>query len=206
MSNFLELLVKLVKILRFCVKLKLFLSHYSGKNTSVKYTSLFNKYLMQNLLDLRRHHFHWSLKVLRLRKRLSKHLHYYAKHNLTLLLYSSECFVWFVFLFLYFYSEPVSARAPTFPTSASSYNYDIEAGSGGSVLCQAQGYPQPMFRWVSQFSTFYNIIHRHTILEPIGAKAPSFSTDSKGSIFFREIGQNFALLCQAQASPIPIYR
>lgn len=46
----------------------------------------------------------------------------------------------------------------------------------------------------------------YILLEPIGAKAPSFSTDSKGSIFIREMGQNFALLCQAQASPIPIYR
>lgn len=44
------------------------------------------------------------------------------------------------------------------------------------------------------------------LLEPVGAKAPSFSTDSKGSIFVREIGQSFALLCQAQASPIPVFR
>lgn len=47
------------------------------------------------------------------------------------------------------------------------------------------------------------IVH---LLEPVGAKAPSFSTDSKGSIFVREIGQSFALLCQAQASPIPVFR
>ncbi|XP_052739493.1 cell adhesion molecule Dscam2 isoform X33 [Bicyclus anynana] len=47
---------------------------------------------------------------------------------------------------------------------------------------------------------------RLVITEPIGAKAPSFSTDSKGSIFIRETGHSFALLCQAQASPIPIYR
>ncbi|XP_069356508.1 cell adhesion molecule Dscam1 isoform X34 [Maniola hyperantus] len=47
---------------------------------------------------------------------------------------------------------------------------------------------------------------RLVITEPIGAKAPSFSTDSKGSIFIRETGYSFALLCQAQASPKPIYR
>ncbi|CAH2076517.1 unnamed protein product, partial [Iphiclides podalirius] len=47
---------------------------------------------------------------------------------------------------LFQYSEPVTARAPAFPTTASSYNYDIEANSGGSMLCQAQGYPHPMFR------------------------------------------------------------
>ncbi|XP_039751106.1 Down syndrome cell adhesion molecule-like protein Dscam2 isoform X5 [Pararge aegeria] len=47
---------------------------------------------------------------------------------------------------------------------------------------------------------------RLVITEPIGAKAPSFSTDSKGSIFIRETGYSLALLCQAQASPIPIFR
>ncbi|XP_022815097.1 Down syndrome cell adhesion molecule-like protein Dscam2 isoform X15 [Spodoptera litura] len=44
-------------------------------------------------------------------------------------------------------TEPVTARAPAFPTSASSYNYEIEAHTEGSMLCQAQGYPQPVFRW-----------------------------------------------------------
>ncbi|XP_053612853.1 cell adhesion molecule Dscam1 isoform X38 [Plodia interpunctella] len=47
---------------------------------------------------------------------------------------------------------------------------------------------------------------RLVITEPVGAKAPSFSTDSKGSIFIREIGQSFALLCPAQAFPTPIFR
>ncbi|XP_061381089.1 cell adhesion molecule Dscam2 isoform X9 [Danaus plexippus] len=47
---------------------------------------------------------------------------------------------------------------------------------------------------------------RLVITEPVGAKAPSFSSDSKGSIFVREQGQSFALLCQAQGSPVPIYR
>ncbi|XP_072939079.1 cell adhesion molecule Dscam1 isoform X11 [Epargyreus clarus] len=47
---------------------------------------------------------------------------------------------------------------------------------------------------------------RLVITEPVGAKAPSFSTDSKGSIFVRETGHSFALLCQAQASPTPIFR
>ncbi|XP_028042148.1 Down syndrome cell adhesion molecule-like protein Dscam2 isoform X3 [Bombyx mandarina] len=42
--------------------------------------------------------------------------------------------------------------------------------------------------------------------ETVAAKAPSFSTDSKGSIFVRDVGQGFALLCQAQASPVPIFR
>ncbi|XP_048480569.1 Down syndrome cell adhesion molecule-like protein Dscam2 isoform X9 [Plutella xylostella] len=44
-------------------------------------------------------------------------------------------------------TEPVTARAPAFASTASTYNTDIEAKRSGSLLCQAQGYPQPMFRW-----------------------------------------------------------
>ncbi|XP_043062808.1 Down syndrome cell adhesion molecule-like protein Dscam2 isoform X40 [Drosophila yakuba] len=47
---------------------------------------------------------------------------------------------------------------------------------------------------------------RLVITEPVGAKAPTFSSDSKGSIFERSIKASFALLCQAQAFPVPIIR
>ncbi|XP_052841721.1 cell adhesion molecule Dscam2 isoform X49 [Drosophila gunungcola] len=47
---------------------------------------------------------------------------------------------------------------------------------------------------------------RLVITEPVGAKAPTFSSDSKGSIFERSIDASFALLCQAQAFPVPIIR
>lgn len=43
-------------------------------------------------------------------------------------------------------------------------------------------------------------------IEPIGSKAPTFSSDSMGSIFRRNRHTNFALLCQAQAYPVPITR
>lgn len=43
-------------------------------------------------------------------------------------------------------------------------------------------------------------------LEPVGSKAPTFSTDSKISMFVRKAGENFALLCQAQAFPVPLIR
>lgn len=47
-------------------------------------------------------------------------------------------------------SEPITARAPAFQTTAASFNYEIEASSVGSMLCQAQGYPKPVFRWVQR--------------------------------------------------------
>lgn len=43
-------------------------------------------------------------------------------------------------------------------------------------------------------------------IEPVGSKAPTFSSDSKGSIFVRSVNTSFALLCQAQAFPVPIIR
>lgn len=42
--------------------------------------------------------------------------------------------------------------------------------------------------------------------EPMGAKAPTFSGDSKSFTFMREVGQHFALLCQAQGYPTPLFR
>ncbi|BES94143.1 IGc2 [Nesidiocoris tenuis] len=42
--------------------------------------------------------------------------------------------------------------------------------------------------------------------EPVGAKAPTLSSDVKWSGIERTLGQNFGLLCQAQGSPTPKYR
>lgn len=44
------------------------------------------------------------------------------------------------------------------------------------------------------------------LAEPVGAKAPTFSSESKGSIFVRPVASSFALLCQAQAFPVPLIR
>lgn len=43
-------------------------------------------------------------------------------------------------------------------------------------------------------------------IEPVGAKAPIFSTDLKSGSFMRKSGQGFGLLCQAQAYPVPAFR
>ncbi|XP_055593998.1 cell adhesion molecule Dscam2 isoform X46 [Uranotaenia lowii] len=47
---------------------------------------------------------------------------------------------------------------------------------------------------------------RLVITEPIGSKPPTFSSESKGSIFEKPANSSFALLCQAQAYPVPIMR
>ncbi|XP_043064008.1 Down syndrome cell adhesion molecule-like protein Dscam2 isoform X12 [Drosophila ficusphila] len=47
---------------------------------------------------------------------------------------------------------------------------------------------------------------RLVITEPIGARAPTFSTDSNIFSYIRPVGHSFALLCQAQAYPVPAMR
>lgn len=42
--------------------------------------------------------------------------------------------------------------------------------------------------------------------EPVGSKAPTFSTASKISMFVQKSGDDLALLCQAQAFPVPLIR
>jgi hypothetical protein len=43
-------------------------------------------------------------------------------------------------------------------------------------------------------------------VEPVGAKAPTFSTDLKSGSFVRKSGQGFGVLCQVQAYPVPASR
>ncbi len=45
-----------------------------------------------------------------------------------------------------------------------------------------------------------------SITEPIGSRAPTFQSELNGNMLRRATGQSFALLCQAQAFPIPLMR
>lgn len=54
--------------------------------------------------------------------------------------------------------------------------------------------------------SLFQIISCNFYAEPVGSKAPSFSTESALSSIKRHQGQSFALLCQAQAFPVPIFR
>ncbi|XP_064216098.1 Down syndrome cell adhesion molecule isoform X35 [Tribolium castaneum] len=47
---------------------------------------------------------------------------------------------------------------------------------------------------------------RLVITEPVGLKAPTFSSDSKTFSFERRQNHSFALLCPAQAQPTPLFR
>lgn len=44
------------------------------------------------------------------------------------------------------------------------------------------------------------------ITEPIGSRAPTFQSEFRGNMLNKPTGHSFALLCQAQAYPIPLMR
>lgn len=45
-----------------------------------------------------------------------------------------------------------------------------------------------------------------SLIEPLGSKAPAFSSDSKISMFVRKTSESFALLCEPQAFPVALIR
>lgn len=50
------------------------------------------------------------------------------------------------------------------------------------------------------------VLRKAFVLEPIGMKAPTFSTDSKLAWYVKDVMQSFALLCPAQGYPAPQIR
>lgn len=42
--------------------------------------------------------------------------------------------------------------------------------------------------------------------DPVGAKGPTFSSEARQVWFDKIAGHDFALLCEAQSYPVPLYR
>ena len=104
-------------------------------------------------------------------------------------------------------SEPIVSKPPTLSTDdkfAWFINRPIE--NHLALLCRAQGYPIPLYRYFTYL--LYNMlrIFEFSILEPIGSKSPTFSTDDKLSWYVRTVRQSLNLLCPAQAFPVPVFR
>lgn len=104
----------------------------------------------------------------------------------------------------------MGTKPPTFSTDFTLSAVTRYRGQSFAMMCQAQAFPVPIFRQVYGFiylflknkSSFYML--RLFDAEPVGSKAPSFSTE--GTSIKRQAIQNFALLCQAQAFPVPLFR
>lgn len=118
--------------------------------------------------------------------------------------------------------EPVGAKAPTFSTTSKSFTFVELAGNSFALLCQAQAFPVPLIRYCYERKVDCvlpkyprpnmkgNTQNTPLIFiassEPVGAKAPTFSSAYNSYSFMQPTHANFALLCQAQAFPVPLIR
>lgn len=48
--------------------------------------------------------------------------------------------------------------SPKFPTGDISRTFVASMGDGVPLLCPAQGFPAPAFRYISKFSIYYNLL------------------------------------------------
>ncbi|CAD7012103.1 unnamed protein product [Ceratitis capitata] len=89
--------------------------------------------------------------------------------------------------------KPVGGKAPTLLSHdmRRSWN-ERQQGRNLAMFCPAQAYPVPTFRFL--------------FIEPVSAKAPTLSVDTKWSGIERRQKASFAILCPAQAYPVPAYR
>lgn len=78
----------------------------------------------------------------------------------------------------------------------------MRSGQGFSLLCPAQGFPPPAFKYVYFMKCKNSIINA----DPVGSKAPAFSSASKSHTFDMQRGQGFSLLCPAQGFPVPSFK
>ena len=80
-----------------------------------------------------------------------------------------------------------------------SFTLDL-VGVNSMFSCPVQVVPVPRCRCILHACKI------SCVLEPVGFKAPSFSTDAVSTSYIRIVGQSFGILCQAQAHPVPIFR
>lgn len=110
------------------------------------------------------------------------------------------------FSYLCFTIEPIGSKGPKFSNDLRSSTIDREEGQSFGLLCLAQAFPVPTFRYFSWVLYTVNCFPSLFCLEPVGAKAPSFSTNNKISWFFYSEMKSFAILCPAQGFPVPSFR
>ncbi|KAK0078990.1 hypothetical protein PV325_001871 [Microctonus aethiopoides] len=99
-------------------------------------------------------------------------------------------------------SVPVGLKAPKFSSENSLSAWTKRAGSQITLECNAQGSPAPKARELILISIF----DCEPCPEPVGLKAPKFSSDLSFSGYARRKGVDISLQCNAQGSPAPIAR
>lgn len=88
--------------------------------------------------------------------------------------------------------------SPKFTSGDKSRAFDALGGDSIPLLCPAQAFPAPAFRYI-------NINLHYIFLEPMGSAAPKVAMKM---IDITEASSNgtVTLLCPAQAFPVPMFR
>ena len=88
---------------------------------------------------------------------------------------------------------------PKFGNQGSGTNYQYSSFFALSLLCNAQGFPIPNFRYIwKQIWTCY--------LEPISGSVPKFGNEGTGTNYYHKSFSDISLLCNAQGFPYPEFR
>lgn len=102
-----------------------------------------------------------------------------------------------------FILEPVGRVPPKFTTGDKSRAFDANGGDSVTLLCPAQAYPAPAFRYINRHE--FNISLCNLFLEPLGSAAPKVAMKMI-DITEASLSNTVTLLCPAQAFPVPIFR
>ncbi|KAL7736494.1 hypothetical protein ACLKA6_019693 [Drosophila palustris] len=101
--------------------------------------------------------------------------------------------------------EPIGSSPPKI--NALTYKPNVvELHAATAILCPAQGYPAPSFRLIRFHCFVQPKVIRRLVFEPVSAKGPTLSIDTKWSGIERHLGTDIVLLCPAQAFPVPVSR
>lgn len=127
-----------------------------------------------------------------------------------------------------FLPEPVGSVIPKFPTTDSSRSFRGKRGENLTLLCPAQGFPVPKYRyglfyvfliffsriWITDNSEErvpfriwrFKISKNSFSLEPVAGVLPKFPTAYSSASFQGKSDESLTLLCPAQAFPAPAFR
>uniref|UniRef100_A0A1B0B204 Ig-like domain-containing protein n=1 Tax=Glossina palpalis gambiensis TaxID=67801 RepID=A0A1B0B204_9MUSC len=99
--------------------------------------------------------------------------------------------------------EPIGFKKPNFPDEVQTFAHQAPVKNTLALICQGQAYPVPIFR-VEDSTKHVLIVYKP--IEPMGAKAPSFSNYIASLTIYRRYGESFAFFCEAQGYPVPLLR
>lgn len=157
----------------------------------------------------------------------SRHSHAFESHLIETFRWNLLIFEKYLKLTIYLV-EPIGSVSPKINTQDRLTLFDGKILTSINLLCPAQAYPTPVFRWgsfkvivfvlsVDKFAKFFfrislgclqylNIHNLLLITEPVGSVSPKKNTGDDIKVIAAAQGRNIGILCPAQAYPTPVFR